>query len=105
MEPQEPNLPPDNEPRPMEPSAPPAPASGSCGLVGAGMTLGALLAAGGALFLLAAAGSTRTMGATRSVRLKWEQNQREAVAAVEADAQVGASTQPAGRWGGEVKND
>jgi hypothetical protein len=95
MEPQEPIPPRENEPERVEPLAPPIPSRGTNWVWGSGVGLTALATVGGALILLGVAGSNRTMGATRSVRLKWEQNQREAAAAVDADRDSAASTQPA----------
>ncbi len=72
--------PPDPAP---EPPLPPEPAKGGLTPFGA---LGILAAVAGGLFVLVQATSTRTLGATRSYRLKCEERQQQIEAVVQEDS-------------------
>ena len=76
--------PPIQPPDPVaEPPLPPKPAKG--GLTPLGV-LGILGAVAGGLFVLVQATSTRTLGATRSYRLKCEERQQQIEAVVQEDS-------------------
>jgi hypothetical protein len=77
----------------IDPNGPPQPATGSNWVRGAVTAVGCLTV-GGILFAVSGLTPGRTMGSTRSSKLKWEERDRQIEAAYQKD-QAGAEVKPA----------
>jgi hypothetical protein len=103
MEENEPILPPEQEPENSE--LEPEPRREATPWISPGV-LGWLAVAGGATFLAISATSQRTMGATRSMKLEWQQRQAVIEQAVRAEAaEADQVTEPADDASGSMPLD